>query len=47
MYLMKAEDKEAYERYKKLGTPQELEARMAGIYPDDEGLAPLPMADRE
>lgn len=47
MYLMRAEDKADYERYRKLGTPEELERRLAGIYPDDEGRAPLPMADRE
>lgn len=34
-------------RYEQLGTPDELEARLASPYPTTDAYAPLPMQDHE
>lgn len=46
MYAMRDSDRRLLERYKALGTPEEIEDKLRSPFPDENsGYAPLPMAD--
>lgn len=45
MWAMRTSDRDLLEEYKALGTPEEIRAKLYGPLPDDEGRAPLPLAD--
>lgn len=47
MYAMRDSDRRLLERYKALGTPEEIEAKLRSPYPDENsGYAPLPLQDQ-
>ena len=46
MYAMRDSDRRLLDRYKALGTPEEIEAKLRSPYPaPNSGYAPLPLAD--
>lgn len=47
MYAMRDSDRRLLDRYKALGTPEEIEAKLRSPYPDENsGYAPLPLQDQ-
>lgn len=46
MYAMRDSDRRLLDRYKALGTPEEIEAKLRSPFPDEyAGYAPLPLQD--
>ena len=46
MYIMTPSDRRLLDRYKALGTPEEIEAKLRSPYPaTNSGYAPMPLAD--